>query len=389
MTLIHTILPLLSLLTQVAYGVEGNLYYRLFQATDASHDSGFLLNPAKNPSSAKATKASGASQGTLLVVMSGRDTKVENSSNGQSTSSNVEDFSVAGSLMLNAGAGLTLTLNGEHSISDVVSSRMGSNNDQLESLKDTIIDGRLSVVLTEMFALGITIKSQRLDYNLKGNLFLSEDEVTAYTGMMIGPGYGFKGTIPLGSLIKQVDYGVTFIEPLKGKSEVNGEQFVIFEPSVLELGASFVISEFLVGLSYREWGYNADDRYFGTIYPNDDASDVDLFGLDPQRNSIFPLRNIQLGLDYDVLSNATIRASYAYESAEVSFNPGATTPEFRENGDYISYNSFTVGGSYTHSGLEMTGVMKVTNLANSLEQNQNISLSGSSTELIFSVASSL
>ena len=185
--------------------------------------------------------------------MSGRDT-VENSSNGQSTSSNVEDFSVAGSLMLNAGAGLTLTLNGEHSISDVVSSRMGSNNDQLESLKDTIIDGRLSVVLTEMFALGITIKSQRLDYDLKGNLFLSEDEVTAYTGMMIGPGYGFKGTIPLGSLIKQVDYGVTFIEPLKGKSEVNGEQFVIFEPSVLELGTSFVISEFLVGLSYREWG---------------------------------------------------------------------------------------------------------------------------------------
>ena len=67
-------------------------------------------------------------------------------------------------------------------------------------------------------------------------------------------------------------------------------------------------------------------------------------------------------------------------------NPGATTGTRKM--ETISAMVVLLWRLLPHLGLELTGMMKVTNL-NSLEQNQNITLSGSSTELIFSVASSL
>jgi hypothetical protein len=369
-------------------GAEKNLYYRLFQATDASYNDGFLLNPAMNPSAAMSETGS-SSKGKMLVASSDRKTSVENSSNNQSMESKVENTIVAGSFIFNAGAGLSLVVNGEYSSSAVDSNRLDSNNIQEEALKDLTVDGRVSIVLTEQFALGVTLKSQRIDYDIKGNITADEDEITSYSGTIIGPGYGVKGTVPLGSVVKQVDYSLVFIEPLKGKTQVNGEQFVMLEPSVLEFGASFLVDKFLAGFAYRTWEYSLDDRYFGTIFPNENASDVNLFGLDPQRTSIFPLRNVQLGVDYQIQSKATLRLSYSFEKAEVNFSPDNNPPGVTEEPEAISYNSMTFGGSYTHRGLDVNGVVRFSNKNSRLEQNTDITISSSEMQLILSVAAGI
>jgi hypothetical protein len=112
---------------------------------------------------------------------------------------------------------------------------------------------------------------------------------------------------------------------------------IITDPGISEGTAALMSGKYRFGLAVRRAIYKRDDRTDGTTVNNDDQTKINLFGLDPEKTTVFFLDEIQLGVDYKVSEKTTGRVSVGKDTVEFNFDPGTTLPGSNENSERYGY----------------------------------------------------
>jgi hypothetical protein len=172
---------------------------------------------------------------------------------------------------------------------------------------------RLLVELTDDFEVGIALRYLYREHAIFGNPFMRPGEATRYKTTMVGYGSGAVYRF------KQAAIGYTYFPPLRGKTEVAGEERIVVEQGQIALDGYYQIKNNLkVGLLAKRWINEVDDLASGTT-ADDDQTNISLYGLDPDQY-LFKRQLFLLGCDYEFSKAATLRASLGQEQSE--FNMG-------------------------------------------------------------------
>lgn len=373
-----------------AYAMSAFLGMKTLHATDASHNSSLFINPAISPKAAMGGVASAATQGKGFFLSSAITEKLSRNDGANVNESKKDITSYGGSILLDAGAGLYLGLSHERHTNEINSTTTNSTRNMPEEINNNLTEARASVELTANVSAGILVRFLDVDAKLYGNYFMSNDEFTKFEGSLYGPGGAVKGTLPLAGKLKQLDFGMTYIQPLKGKAEVYGEQLIISEPGIQEIAFSMVFDKYVLGMTSRNWVYKLDDRFFGTTYPNDDMSSVRLFGLDVDKNVVFPLNHLQFGLDIKRNNGLVFRGSVALEDAQFNFSPEEDLPKIEDGKEVMSYKVYSGSVIIDRNGIVLEGMFNYYDRGHSWDTGSNRrSYSGELTDYIVTVAKRL
>lgn len=385
--LTRSLIFLCLLFENSGYSFSSSVGYKLFQATDASHNNSFMINPAVAPSVAVGGANGAKSRVRVFLLKQNNNAKFSQSDGTQENETSSELSSYGLSALLDAGAGLYVALNHERHFAEYNSTTTNSTQNTQEKVGDFRSELKASVEITANVAIGILIRFLDTRATVYGNYFISEDESTAYEGSMFGPGGGIKGSFPLGGgSVKQIDFSFAYLQPLKGKTEVYGEQLIITEPGIQEIGFSVVLNKINLGVTSRNYVYKLDDRYFGSTYPNDDQTDIELMGLGVDKQMIFELGHLQFGFDYMLSNTNVLRASLAKEKAQINFDPERDLPEVDAEGkEQFEYQVLSVSFAAEKNGLNFEGTLNRRSREHTWTQfNDQRGYEGSLTEYVIS-----
>jgi hypothetical protein len=276
-------------------------------ATDTLATNMFLLNPAVQ-------KPEGTRVG-LFGMRSSKKTKLNQSSTGEDTieSETSDEYLVyAASADLGAGAGLGL----QHQtlfrkvLSNVSSRRNQPALEELHKIQHTA--ARLYVELTDQVRAGVAVRYLFRDLTILGDPFLSQSETTRYKTTLFGYGSGFTANFGAGGL------SYTYYPPLRGKTDIYGEEFIVVEPGEIVADGSYRVNNNAgVGLLFKRWINEIDDRAPGTTAA-DNQTNISLFGLDPDQYLI-PKTLLMIGGDYDFSKALALKVSLGQEEAGFNF----------------------------------------------------------------------
>lgn len=322
-TLIATLLLPLSLLATL--GVSGSAWAQMVEdqhrlATDSAVTHLFPLNPA--------VLKPKALQGGLMVTRHQRQASLDHieEAGDKVTTSTTEEAVVAAAVAdLGAGAGIAAThqLLFRKSETELQSDGRGTPREELGKIQHSSI--RLIVELTTEIKAGIAMRYLYKDISILGDPFLGELEKTRYKTTLVGYGAGFSYAV------KSFGASYTYFPPLRGKTDVEGEEKIIVEPGLLSLDGFYRANEqWTVGLLAQRWLNEVDDLAEGTTAA-DDETNISLYGLDPDQY-VKPQQLIMLGFDFVASPMVTAKLSIGQEKALFNFD------------DYLVYNRADVRG---------------------------------------------
>lgn len=286
-------------------------------ATDTSATQMFLLNPA-------IVKPNG-NQAGLFVMRNSKTTKLQQDASGGDTieSKTSDEYLVYGAgADLGAGAGLGISHQTLYRKVESNVTTRGNRPDLEETHKIQHTAAKLFIELTDQVRAGVAIRYLFRDSTVLGDPFLNQNETTRYKTTLFGYGSGFAA-----------DYGdasvaYTYFPPLRGKSEIYGEEFIIVEPGEIGLDGSYRAKSLTFGLSLKRWINEIDDRAAGTT-SEDNQTDISLYGLDPDQYLI-PKSLLMIGADFELNKAITFKVSVGQEQAGFNFR------------DYVRYNRIDV-----------------------------------------------
>lgn len=297
-------------------------------ATDSAATHLFPLNPA--------VLRPQALQGGLMVTRQQREASLDHTADGDDkvTTSTTEE-GILGALVadLGAGAGIAAThqLLFRKSDTDLASDARARPREELTKIQHSTV--RLIVELTAEIRAGIAMRYLYKDHSILGDPFLDSSEAVRYKTTLVGYGAGF------GYSSKTFGVSYTYYPPLRGKTEVEGEEKIVVEPGLISLDGFFKPHEkWAAGLLIQRWIHEVDDLAEGTT-ADDDETNISLYGLDPDQY-VKPQQLIMVGADYAASPALTVKVSLGQERA--AFNVD----------DYFVYNRGDVRGNGTEPMLK-------------------------------------
>lgn len=287
-------------------------------ATDSASTQLFLLNPAL----LKPVGTRSAGQ----VTQSKRDASLSHDDDSVSSESTDESLAAAALMDLGAGAGLGVS---HQILFRKTETELGSDSvrqqkrEELAKVQHSAI--RLIVELTEQVRAGVAIRYLYKDVAILGEPFLGPGEVTHYNTTLVGYGAG------VSYFTKSAALSYTYYPPLRGKTEVYGEELIVVEPGVISLDAMLQPKErWTFGLLAQRWLNEVDDLAKGTTAA-DNETKISLYGLDPDQY-VFPKQLFMVGFDFEVTKAFLARLSIGQETATLNYN------------DLLVYNRAGVNG---------------------------------------------
>jgi hypothetical protein len=307
-----------------------NVERKFAQGTDASAHHLFLLNPATVMSA-----------GLETDVLIGRGTyatsfESDRSANLNEVKSDGQDDVLAAGLLMDVGAGLSIGINHLRSFHRSATTDSNVQTPREEGRAGQLTMARAVVEISQNLRLGITVRHFQVEENVLGAIYVQPTNNTVYRGTLFGTGGGLH--LSLGDFC----FGLAYHPPLKGKTEIYGEEKIITDPGISEGTAALTRGAMTFGLSVRRNIYKHDDRIDGTTLNDNNQTEINLFGLDPEETTIFFLDHYQAGFDLKISDKTTSRISIAKETVEFNFALQNDLPG--ENPQSQRYSYYKISG---------------------------------------------
>lgn len=169
------------------------------------------------------------------------------------------------------------------------------------------------VDLTTETKAGFTYRYAKIENDILGDPFLDTDDRTDYLGELSGFMLSFY------SKFQAFGLGGYYMPPLRGKSEIEGEQKILTTNGVTGMSVSYNdIKRWTLGVEIMRWFYKNDDRDDLSTSPIDQRS-ISLNGLDIDQR-LLKTERISIGADYLVNSKLKLRCSLYDQDAVWLFN---------------------------------------------------------------------
>ncbi len=324
----------------------------LQNATDSSATHLFLLNPA-------IVKPAGTKAGAFALRDTKKTTLKQEADGGDNIESNTNDdyFVVAAGADLGAGAGLGIS---HQALYRKVDTNLASRNGQpdlVETHKIQHTAAKLFIELTDQLRAGVAIRYLFRDSSILGDPFIGQAALTRYKTTLFGYGSGFAANYG------DATFAYTYFPPLRGKSEIYGEEFIVVEPGEIAANVAYKLNTPLtIGLLAKRWINEIDDRAAGTT-DESNQTNISLMGLDPDQYLI-PKQLLMIGGDFELTKALTLKVSLGQEQAGFNFR------------DYVRYNRIDVRQRGTQDENiqynRVRGVVRFVN--NNLEFNAGVGL---------------
>lgn len=201
-------------------------------------------------------------------------------------------------VMVDAGSGLYL---GFHFMEDKSEQHTGVNGRTavLENFKQSQLMAKAKVELTDSISLGFLMRYLDQDNEIIGNFFVDRANFTNFTETMFGSGAGFKyqsGNFSLAS---------AYLFPMRGKTEILAEEKIVSAPGYAEFSIGSHAGSRQLGAVVRRWIYKENDKFSGTTLNDENDSQIELFGLNPENRNFLDTEEHQIG--YTQLVNSKIK----------------------------------------------------------------------------------
>ena len=177
-----------------------------------------------------------------------------------------------------------------------------------ETFRDRTWRLHFLVDLTRDTHAGFSYRYLQMENDLLGEFFLSRDDRTDYLGELSGYMVNFYSTS------KAFGWGGYYAPPLRGKSEIEGEQKILTTPGTA--GLNFVYTgnkKWTLGFEATKWFYKSDDRGELSTSP-DDQRTISLNGLDIEQR-LLNTQRMSLGADFMIKKDVKIRANVYKQDA--------------------------------------------------------------------------
>ncbi len=322
----------------------------LEQATDGVAGHLFTVNPAVR----KTDKAAGGA----LLLRDSKETKLNQSATGNDTitSKTNDDYLVAAAgVDLGAGAGVSVSHQTMYrKVLTDISSRQNSDPVQ-ETMKIQHSQLRLLVELTDEIRAGMAIRYLYKDMAIYGDPSMQGrnrgGEPTRFRTTLVGYGAGFAYAN------KQFGLGYAYYPPLRGKTEVEGEEKIVVERGQIAADGYYHVNKtWTGGLVYKRWINEIDDLATGTTAA-DNQTRISLYGLDLDQY-LFPVDLVMAGADADLNKQTGVRVSVGRETSEFNFKDlmrynRITARNGGKTNETITYYRLRAAVKFTNQGIEI------------------------------------
>lgn len=240
----------------------------------------------------------------------------------------------AAGLLSDLGSGLGISLN--HQIISILdkTKSAGRSNFLEETIRTNLTQFKLQIELIEHFFLGLILARNASKYEIIGSFSLRKQDATLFSTSLLGTGAGIfykQG---------QMAFAAAYMQPQKGKSLIDKEEKIISEPGSINLSFAFDAGAYNLGFSHTRIRYKEDDRAEGTQISNADRTQINLFGLNKERNEIFPLEIFKI--DYAAPYNSQLSCLIGLSSIKSEFVSDLSRSQPGENKDPKTYNHITL-----------------------------------------------
>ena len=313
--------------------------------TDGAGTHLFQLNPAINNSK--------NGQGGVALLQRNKEVKLDQEADdGEVINNQVkEDYLSLGTTM-DLGAGAALGLSHQvlyRKVETVLDSQDQDPLEELAKIQHSAI--RMIVNLTSQLKMGLVVRYLFKDIRILGSPRFSQSEMTIYKTGLLGYGAGAQYQFDKAAI------GYTYYPPLRGKTEVFGEEFIVVEPGMLMLDGYFSPAPaWRLGVSGRRWIHEFDDLANGTT-AEDDQTVISLYGLDVDQY-LLPQQLIMAGFEYDLSKKAAFKLAIGRETAEFNFsdlvryNSVGINPRSQNDPQVLQYNKIRAMFRFEHNHVE-------------------------------------
>jgi hypothetical protein len=375
MKLTHFCLVILIFSFSATSYAQSSIERRLSRSTDASAEHLFLNNPA-------AFQPVGLKLGGFFLRESSDHTlRQERTGNLSEIKSSGKEDLIGVAALSDFGAGLSLGISHMRSFDDVATSDLNATEPRNEFFKKQYTIGKAVIELSESLTVGVSVRHLAMETSVRGAMFVDEDDQTNYQGTLYGIGGGFMFHL------NQIKFGMAYHPPLKGKSEIYGEEIIVTDPGMGEANATYSSGKIVFGFSFIRNLYKEDDRFEGTTINDDNQTQISLFGLSPEKNNLFFLEEKQVGLDYMLVNKGLVKLGVAVARSEFNFAPSQDIPG--DNGDLETYKYYRFSASYVLTNpqfkLEIGGNYSLKNHSYESNNSTQIDFSGYNRDIYINI----
>ena len=189
--------------------------------------------------------------------------------------------------------GAAFGLDRTFSAKDVITKSARTSGNTKETYRDTYYRAHFSVDLTPEINACFSYRYLILQNDIKGSIFLANDDATAYKGFLAGYAASFyisKSTYQIGGF---------YLPAMRGKSEIAGEDKILTVPGYAGINIYYpMFKEMGIALKSLRWFYKRDDRGELSTSPIDQRA-ISLNGLDFDQ-FLFLTERYSLGFNFDI-----------------------------------------------------------------------------------------
>lgn len=282
----------------------------LQHGTDGTATHLFPLNPA--------IQKVDQTQGGVILLRDSKEVKLDQTASSDDTITNkVNDdyLAAAAAIDLGAGAGIGISHQTLYRKVETNVTARGNAEPVEETTKIQHSQLKLLVELTDGLRAGMAVRYLYKDVALFGNPLSGgrREPATRFRTTLVGYGAGF-------AYAQKEQFGLayTYYPPLRGKTDVEGEEKIVVERGEISADAFYKISKVWTGgILYKRWINEVDDLAAGTTAA-DDQTRISLYGLDLDQYLI-PSQMIMVGGDAELSKQTGLRLSVGQEVAEFNF----------------------------------------------------------------------
>ena len=256
--------------------------------------------------------------------------KFESGNNNIENQSSLNKIGMAVGFDLGDGLGLGLSHQLLKSEEKNVNTNAG-RDEFVETFNGQYSTVKAIVELSENITAGFMMRFLDSEISLVGSFNAGPGSITTFKPSLFGSGGG------ISAVVNKLHIGAAYLPAMKGKTEIYSEEKIITEPGRVVLSAALQAKQFNAGLVVKRWIYKQDDRALGTSLDDANQTQIDLFGLNVDRNLLFALEERKLGVDYFVSPTSTIKISLSQLTADVNNDSVNFLPGENSDNPKLSY----------------------------------------------------
>lgn len=313
-------------------------------ATDGAAEHLFLGNPASRKFSSL--------RGGSLVSSRQRETELDQTfTSGDKIKNKVSSESIHFGTLVDLGAGAGFGVSNQTNYKEIITTSSSDTTERRELIKTTTTTGSVAIELTEELTVAFAIRGYYKEWSVFGAPFMDEGRQTKYVMPTAAPGHGVD--------YKLNDFGASWaiFYPLRGKSTIQGEEFLIVESGEVFIDGFYEInSQLRLGIGSTRWIHETDERSTGTT-ADDDQTNISLYGMDLDQY-VNPEQRFEVAFDYQATNQIQLRGAVSQQTDSFHFNElerfnGLDARQGDDDHEFMVYNRLKVMMKYSSNNLQV------------------------------------